>query len=90
MTELLTGCSCSDGTCSDCARDMIAAILAVRDLHRPIQRTPGALMVCKGCTEAGRIGMAAPTARMAGVAYPCATIRVLDAKGAPLERETAA
>lgn len=75
-------CSCVSGTCEDCARDMRAALVAVRAIHQPIQRHPGGLQVCKGCSEAGRIGMAAPTSRMAGVAYPCATARALDAHGA--------
>lgn len=74
----MNGCSCGDGLCADCARDMRRAILNVRQLHRPIKRSAHGLEVCKGCSEAGRIGMAAPTARLAGVAYPCATIRALD------------
>lgn len=76
------GCSCGNGLCEDCARDMIAAIMAVRQLHRPIQRHAGGIQVCKGCTELERIGQP-HNPKAPGIAYPCATIRTLDAKGAP-------
>jgi len=74
---------------------MRAAILAVRQLHRPIKsKVGGSLNVCFACSQllatidVGLTGQ--PTEafnrsiRNAGVAYPCATIRLLDQKGAPL------
>lgn len=76
MNDIVTNCSCSDGTCTDCARDMVAAILAVRDLHRPAQRR--GLDICQACTSL-LPGMYTKEGRgRAGVAYPCATIRTLD------------
>lgn len=83
-------CSCSNGTCEDCAREMRAAILAVRQLHRPIKPHPRGLEVCNACSELKRYrdplrgGKPVLDDHRAGVAYPCATIRTLDAKGAPL------
>lgn len=91
MSDLITGCSCSDGTCTDCARDMIAAILAVRQLHRPVKQHSRGIQVCESCTrlailrEPPTTPMRGPAAAP-GVAYPCATIRVLDDKGAPSYR----
>lgn len=70
--DLPTGCSCSNGTCTDCARDMRAALLRIRQLHRPIQRSRNGIQVCKACTETERIGMP-HNPNMAGVAHPCAT-----------------
>lgn len=79
--EIAIGCSCGTGTCEDCAREMRAAIVAVRQLHRPIKRSPHGLEVCKGCTELERIGQP-HNPKAPGIAYPCATIRTLEAKGA--------
>jgi len=75
--SIAIGCSCGNGTCEDCAREMRAAILAVRQLHRPVKPHPRGVEVCNACS-----GLGVLTGKSAGVAYPCATIRTLEAKGA--------
>lgn len=82
--DIAIGCSCGTGTCEDCAREMRAAIVAVRQLHRPITPHPRGLPVCASCSDLKRYrdplrgGRAVTDDHRAGVAYPCATIRVLD------------
>lgn len=83
--DIAIGCSCGTGTCEDCAREMRAAIVAVRQLHRPITPHPRGLPVCASCSELKGYRhplrgprLAADERGRAGVAYPCATIRVLD------------
>lgn len=71
------GCSCSNGTCEDCARDMRAQILRVRQLHRPVR--PTGLEICYACSSLDVMPSRSKEGRgRAGVAYPCATIRTLD------------
>lgn len=88
--DIAIGCSCGTGTCEDCAREMRGTILAVRQLHRPVKPHPRGLEVCEACTSLAilrePVGTAAARSggRTAGVAWPCATIRLLDRKGAPL------
>jgi hypothetical protein len=81
-----SACSCGNGLCEDCARDMRAAILAVRQLHRPIKPHPRGLEVCAACSDLKRYrdpmrGKTFTDDHRAGVAHPCATIQTLDAKG---------
>lgn len=63
---------------------MRAAILRVRQLHRPIRPHPRGLEVCASCSQLQRYrdpvrGKTITDDHRAGVAYPCATVRVLDA-----------
>lgn len=79
-------CSCGDGLCADCARDMRRAILNVRQLHRPVKPHPRGLEVCQSCSGLKRYrnpisGKTTTDDHRAGVAYPCATIRALDGAG---------
>lgn len=73
----MTGCSCGAGLCTDCARDMRRAILNVRQLHRAVKSGPKAIEVCNACSSLRDLLHREKT----GVAYPCATVRVLDDAG---------
>lgn len=83
--DISIGCSCGTGTCEDCAREMRAAIVAVRQLHRPVKPHRGGMEVCNACTSLAILRepvRALQNGKSAGVAYPCATIRVMEARGA--------
>jgi hypothetical protein len=58
---------------------MRAAIVKVRQLHRKV--CPRGLDICEACTSLDILMQSKEGRGRAGVAYPCATIRVLDAAG---------
>lgn len=82
----MNDCSCGNGLCTDCARDMRTVILRVRQLHRPVKPHARGLEVCEACTrlailrEPPGTPMRGPAAG-AGVAYPCATVLALGGAG---------
>lgn len=82
--DIAIGCSCGTGLCEDCAREMRGTILAVRQLHRPVKPHPRGLEVCEACTSLAVLREPVGASKRAGVAWPCATIRLIDRKGAPL------
>jgi hypothetical protein len=69
----MNDCSCGNGLCTDCARDMQEVIRNVLKLHRPVNLR--GFTVCQECTPPDVLNQTMSGRGRAGTPHPCRTVK---------------